>query len=96
MAVQRTEIEIAPRELVTTGDGKVFVGHDVTIHATSPEALEAGKCVVDNIMQANGGFAEGDHRSPRGKSFGFSAEEWKAPWQPKGPKPPWANKPLEN
>lgn len=60
---------------------------------TADFAWEAFTLIVeDEIFGDEEHYVDVDRSPADKKQFFFSAENWKAPWQPKGPNPPWRNK----
>lgn len=99
MAREERSVEAAmviPVELITTAAGTDLA---VDIIATSPDAADmairdfaeetGAEAVVDETHCDNG-------RRARGKSTFFSSSRWNSGWEPKGPTPPWAQKPENN
>lgn len=76
-------IEVEPTELVTKGDGSVFVAADMRVFAANQEVADV---VAEEFLRMTGGQLTG---KPSENRVAFSRNNWNAPWNPKGPKPNW-------
>jgi hypothetical protein len=65
-------------------------GREVLYEAigTSERAIEDAACEIEQLTGAS--FQNMEERISKGNSTYFSSTNWKAPWEPKGPKPNWA------
>ena len=65
------------------------------IRGTDEETTRVARDVLDDDMNSLG-FARVERGSGNSRQFFYSEKTWSAPWNPKGPKPPWAQNPENN
>ena len=83
-----------PMELVTTSSGTSERGHAL---GSSEEFLdEAVEYLRDNGVNIELIRNNSQGREQTGRQFFFSSSDWKAPWEPEGPKPNWKVGPPKN
>jgi stress response protein SCP2 len=75
--------------------GKTELELTYRIAGTDEEIVRVARESLDAEMSALG-FTNDERRRGDSNQFFFSGKTWSAPWNPKGPKPPWSQNPENN
>ena len=80
---------------VSRPQGKTELELTYRIAGTDEEIVQSASESLDARMSTLG-FTKDERGKGDSDQFFFSGKTWSAPWNPKGPRPPWSQNPDNN